>query len=203
MSTYSNYKNANELGSNRLRTIGASAFVAAVVLTIAVTAIALSIGPKRNNNGTGGPDIPVSSAVVFTVPLASYTSVLKGFSATELQYNETMRRWESHKLMTLEAGLGTPVLATFEGRVTSVRDHTLFGRQITIDHERDGLVSVFSNLDPQTSVREGDRVVKGQQIGRVGQTSNIEFVSTPHLRIEVLKNGQRINPNDFIDFPIK
>jgi murein DD-endopeptidase MepM/ murein hydrolase activator NlpD len=207
MSTYSNYKNKGGVSNGRLKTIGASCFVAALVLTIAITGIALSVGggPKKNNETGGGinNDPPVNAPVVFGLPVSSYSGILKGFSSTELQYNETMRRWESHKLITMEAGLGTPVLATFNGRVTSVRDHTLFGRQITIDHERDGLVTVLSNLDPNTSVREGDRVTKGQQVGTVGQTSNIEFVNTPHLRVEVLQNGQCVNPNDLIDFPIK
>jgi len=113
-----------------------------------------------------------------------------------------MKRWESHKMVTLAAPLGTPVLATFAGTVTAVHDHTMFGRQIVIQH-RDGLQTIYSNLDRNTIVSVGTRVEKGQEIGKVGQTSNIEFTTTPHLRVEVLRDGKRVDPNDFIDFPIK
>ena len=78
----------------------------------------------------------------------------------------------------------------------------MFGRQVVIDH-RDGLRTVFSNLDRNTTVVEGQRVEKGQRIGSVGQTSNVEFIDTPHLRVEVFKNEKRIDPNDYIDFPVK
>lgn len=203
MSTFKNMKDNTAFGGGRKHAIIAGSCVVVLALTIAITAIALSMRGKSVGTGGDAPE-PVNTAVVFSSPLADYTSVLKGCSMTQLQYNETMKRWESHKLVDLEAPLGTAVLATFGGTVTSVRDHTMYGRQVTIDHGRDGLVSVYSNLDPEKmQVREGDTVQKGQAIGAVGQTSKIEFTQTPHLRIEVLKNGKRIDPNDYIDFSNK
>jgi murein DD-endopeptidase MepM/ murein hydrolase activator NlpD len=200
MPTYNKIKETT-LGSTRGRTIAAGAFVVILAVTIAITAIAIAI--NNNRESVFNEPQPVASAVVFAAPLAQYTSVLKGCSLTELQYNETMRRWEAHKMVTLEAPLGTAVLATYGGQVSDVRDHTLYGRQVTIDHGRDGLKTVLSNLSTETLVHSGDTVTKGQKIGSVGQTSNVEFTKTPHLRIEVYKNGKRIDPNDYIDFPIK
>ena len=184
---------------NKLHTIVLSSFLVVVVLTIAITVTVVSLSEpkdKKEEIRTGTPPI------VFQVPVATFTQILKNASLTELQYNETMKRWESHKMVTLEAPLGTEVVAPFAGTVTNVQNHTMLGRQVTIEH-RDGLKTVLSNLAPNTTVHEGQRVEKGQRIGFIGQTAGVEFVNTPHLRIEILRNGRRIDPNDFIDFSNK
>lgn len=189
-------RSATTMEKNRAKAVAFGSFAVVLLLTVAITMTAVALNPKTKD----APE--VSTAIVFTLPVANYTSMLKGFSATELQYNETMERWESHKLVTLEAPLGSAVVATFGGTVSSVVDSSSFGRQVTIDH-RDGLRTVYSNLDKNTVVKQGDRVEKGQRIGSVGQTSSYEFVSTPHVRIEVYKNGKRVDPGDYIDFPVK
>jgi len=185
--------------TQRKKNFIATSILTVLVLAVAATVIAVTLAEPKDR---GRQDPPVSTAIVFGLPVSSYTRVLKNASLTELQYNSTMLRWESHKMVTLEAPLGTPVLACFAGTVASVNDHSTLGRQITIEH-RDGLKTVYSNLDKNTKVVQGQRVEKGTQIGQVGQTSSVEFINTPHLRIAVYKDGKRIDPNDYIDFPIK
>jgi len=199
MPAYSKIKSTKKLDRSRVQTIAVSSFLAVLVLTAAITATVVSLTgtPRRDRPGE-----EVGTAIVFQLPVAEFTSILKNSSLTELQFNETMRRWEAHKGVTIEAPLGTPVMATFAGTVTSVRDHTMYGRMVTIEH-RDGLRTVFGNLDRNTQVTEGQRVEKGQKVGVIGQTSAVEFISTPHLRIHVYRDGRRIDPNDFIDFQNK
>jgi murein DD-endopeptidase MepM/ murein hydrolase activator NlpD len=198
-------KTATPMKSKRRAVVMTSLLAAALIaVTVTVTAVSMK-GNKTSGPGVIDPDQPpVSGAVVFAVPLVEYTSMLKNASFTELQYNATMRRWESHKMVDLEAPLGASVLATYAGRVASIRDNTLYGRQVTIEHAN-GLKTVYSNLSKTVAdgISEGVTVAKGQKIGSVGQTSNIEFVDTPHLRIEVYQNNKRVDPNDYIDFPIK
>jgi len=185
--------------SNKRRTAIASGIMLTVILGISIIVAVVALGtPKRGSP----PGQEVSTAIVFGLPVAQYSGILKNASLTELQYNETMKRWESHKAVALEAPIGTPVLATFAGTVTNVSTHKLYGRQVTIEH-RNGLKTVYSNLDANVSVTEGQRVEKGTQIGKVGQTSSIEFVDKPHVRVEVYKDGKRVDPNDYIDFPVK
>lgn len=197
-----NEKNVTTVASGRKHAVIASAFVVLFAATIIVTLVALA-----TNKSSKAPWIDNSSpvgteAIVFRVPVANYTSMLKDCSLSALQYNETMKRWESHKMVDLAAPLGSPVLATYSGTVTSVKDHQMYGRQVTIQH-RDGLATVYSNLDRNTLVSEGQQIAAGHQIGSVGQTGCVEFVTTPHVRVEVYKNGKRVDPNDFIDFPTK
>jgi len=198
MPTYSKIKSAVKLERNgRARTIAVLSFLSIIALTAVITVTILALTDNEDR-----PNQEVSTAIVFGLPVAEFTSILKNSSLTELQYNETMRRWEAHKTVSLEAPLGTHVIATFAGTVTSVRDHTMYGRMVTIQH-RDGLQTVYSNLDRNTVVSEGQRVEKGQRIGSVGQTGAVEFIDTPHLRVAVYRDGRRVDPNDFIDFPAK
>ena len=199
MATYNRINSTANLRSNRKGVIAATSLIFIVMVTIIVVAVAVSLPGKKNKDNSGDE---VSTAVVFGLPLAQYTSILKNCSMTDLQYNETMKRWEAHKSVTLEAPLGTPVLATYAGTVLSVTDNTIYGRQITIQH-RDGLQTVYRNLATDTIVSTGDRIEKGQQIGSVGQTASNEFVTTPNLDIEVFHDGVKIDPNDYIDLPIK
>jgi len=192
-------RSASKLEVARTRTIALSSFVVILALTVAITLTTVSLTGKPKYEGPGEE---VSTVIVFGLPVQNYTSILKNASLTELQYNETMDRWESHKGVDIEAPLGSPVLATFAGTVASVADHTMYGRQVTIEH-RDGLKTVYSNLDKNVNVSQGDRVEKGQKIGSIGQTGSIEFINIPHVRIEVYKNGKKIDPNDFIDFSTK
>jgi len=199
MQTYNRINSTANLRSNRAKVVAVTSLIFVAVAAIAITSIAIGLSGK-NNKDTGGDE--VSTAVVFGLPLAEYTSILKNCSMTELQYNDTMKRWEAHKSVTLEAPLGTPVLATYAGTVLSVKDNTMYGRQIIIQHVN-GLQTVYGNLDSNTLVNPGDKVEKGQQIGSVGQTANNEFITTPNLDIGVTQNGTKIDPNDYIDFPIK
>ena len=200
MPTYNKFNTTSTLDTGRKRNYTGATMFVIFVLAVAVTITSLTLmNPKTSPIKQSRP---VSNAIVFGLPVASYSSMLKNSSLTELQYNATMRRWESHKAVTLAAQLGTPVLATFAGTVTGVSDNTMYGRQVTIEH-RDGLKTVYSNLAKNTLVSVGQKVEKGHQIGIVGQTSTIEYIGTPHLRVEVYRNGKRIDPNDYIDFPIK
>ena len=194
-----NIRSATKFEANRAKAIALGSFVVVLMLTVAVTLTTVSLtgNSKRKDKGE-----EVNTAIVFQLPVADYTGILKNSSLTELQYNETMKRWESHKSVTIEAPLGSPVVATFAGTVTSIVDHTMYGRQVTIEH-RDGLKTVYSNLDKNVNVSQGERVEKGQRIGSIGQTSSVEFTDTPHLRVDVYRNNKRVDPNDYIDFAIK
>jgi murein DD-endopeptidase MepM/ murein hydrolase activator NlpD len=47
----------------------------------------------------------------------------------------------------------------------------------------------------KASVKPGEKIKRGQVIGKLGTTG----ASTgPHLHYEVLKNGQRVNPMNYI-----
>jgi len=201
MPTYSKIKEikseARKMERNRAHTIAITSFLAIIALTAAITATILTVTDRQEDRR------PVQTpAIVFQVPVAEFGGILKNSSLSELQFNEYMNRWEGHKGVAIASPLGSAVLAPFAGRVTSVRNNTIHGMQVTIEH-RDGVRTVLSNLATNTNVTEGQQVNKGQRVGSVGQTRALEFSTTPHVHVQVYRNDRRVDPNDFIDFPAK
>jgi len=58
------------------------------------------------------------------------------------------------------------------------------------------LVKVFINKG--VTVQAGSEVDAGTVIGAIGDTAEIESADAPHLHFEVLRNGQYIEPIEFI-----
>lgn len=140
------------------------------------------------------------SVSTFTTPMKNYT-ISKDYSATELQFNETLKQWEIHKAIDFLAGDNLDVFAVGNGTVTNVYNNYLEGTVVEIAHSN-GLVSVYKSLESST-VKVGDKVSAGQKIGIAGNSMAQELNSTSHLHFEMLKDGVKVDPNDYIDLAIK
>ena len=86
-----------------------------------------------------------------------------------------------------------PCLAVDGGAVVYAGWYSNYGYYVKIDHGN-GLYSVYAHLD-SISVVAGQPVSKGQQIGRIGNTG---YSKGPHLHLEVIKNGVKVNPNKYL-----
>ena len=91
---------------------------------------------------------------------------------------------------------GPPVVAAASGTVvTAISGYTGYGHTVVIDHGN-GLRTRYAHMQAGSiTVRVGQTVYQGQQIGRIGGTGN---VTGPHLHFEVLKNGSKVNPLYYI-----
>ena len=91
---------------------------------------------------------------------------------------------------------GAPVLAAAAGRVTVAQNgYRGYGHTVVIDHGN-GLETRYAHMKPGSiTVRVGQTVSQGQQIGQIGSTGN---VTGPHLHFEVMKNGTKVNPMNYI-----
>ena len=80
------------------------------------------------------------------------------------------------------------------GKVTEVGyDENGYGNYVVVDHGN-GYTSLYGHLQKAT-VKQGDTVSAGQQVGVIGSTGNS---SGPHLHLRVRKNGQSIDPRTVI-----
>jgi murein DD-endopeptidase MepM/ murein hydrolase activator NlpD len=87
------------------------------------------------------------------------------------------------------AATGTTVFAPAAGVVAVSADHYFAGQSVYIDHG-DGLVSMSFHLSERL-VKKGDRVKRGQPVGKVGATGR---VTGPHLHFAVRLRGARVDP---------
>lgn len=94
-----------------------------------------------------------------------------------------------HSGIDIAAPEGTAVITPIAGKVLVAEAMYLNGNTIAIGHGH-GLVSVFSHLK-SASVKEGEWIEAGQQIGEVGMTGR---ATGPHLHWGLRFQKARINP---------
>ncbi len=99
----------------------------------------------------------------------------------------------THTGIDIAAPTGTPILAPADGTVESTFFNSIGGNQIIIEHSA-GLKTGYAHLS-RTDVKPGQRVRRGQQIGRVGNTGRS---TGPHLHFSVTLLGIRQNPRDYL-----
>lgn len=94
-----------------------------------------------------------------------------------------------HRGIDLRTGNQAPVSACNAGRVALTADHFFAGRCVYIDHGL-GVVSMYFHLS-EVEVQEGDRVKKGELIGRTGSSGR---ATGPHLHFGLSLQGSLVDP---------
>lgn len=98
-------------------------------------------------------------------------------------------RSEFHTGIDISVPYGTPVSSTADGKVIYAGWIRGYGKTVIVYHGY-GFVTLYAHLS-EIDVKYGDKVVKGQIIGKVGTTGR---AFGAHLHYEVLKYGIRQNP---------
>ena len=95
-----------------------------------------------------------------------------------------------HAGMDFTAPTGTDIFATGDGVVERVeRKRTGYGLNVIIRHGY-GYKTLYGHMS-KISVRQGQKVKRGDVIGLVGNTGTSVG---PHLHYEVIKDGEKVNP---------
>lgn len=99
-----------------------------------------------------------------------------------------------HAGIDLSGPVGTPIYATADGIVSSAGWNSGgYGNLIKIDHGR-GIETRYAHLS-KISVRPGEKVKRGQMIGKMGSTGRS---TGSHLHYEVRIDGRAVNPVPFM-----
>ena len=122
--------------------------------------------------------------------------VLKGYSQSAV-YSKTMDDWRAHMGIDYAAKKGDSVVSVWDGIVKKVYKDNFWGHCIEIEHPGN-IISVYKNLEKKISVKEGDKVSKGQAIATVGDSAVVEKRDEEHLHFELWVNGETINPESYI-----
>ena len=133
----------------------------------------------------------VEEKLVFSPPLNG--EIQKMYSLDKVIYSKTLEQWKTHDGIDISADEGTEVKSIEKGVVDSIQNDSFYGTTIQIEH-KSGYRSVYCNLDENVYVSVGDSVIKGQKIGKVGNTSIGEYLDDPHLHFMLYLNDESINP---------
>jgi murein DD-endopeptidase MepM/ murein hydrolase activator NlpD len=105
-----------------------------------------------------------------------------------------------HKIVKMHAGIdfsaprGTPIQATGDGVVEEVDSKRGgYGLHIVINHGY-GYKTLYGHMS-KADVRPGQKIKKGQTIGRVGSSGSS---TAPHCHYEVHYKGEPVNPINYV-----
>ena len=123
--------------------------------------------------------------------------IIQQFSMDSLVYSETLQEWTTHRGVDIQAEKATTVKAIKDGTVKSIKQDPRYGLSVTVEHSN-GFKSVYSGLLSSEFVKEGDILKQGDSIGTVGNSAVFESLEGSHLHLELLKDGEYVNPEIYI-----
>ncbi|HSE89849.1 MAG TPA: LysM peptidoglycan-binding domain-containing M23 family metallopeptidase [Candidatus Binatia bacterium] len=139
--------------------------------------------------------LPVETITPAEPPAAAPVSPEPGFETFLWPVNGTInsgfgpRGSSFHDGIDIAAPEGTPILAIEAGEVIYSDQLRGYGNMVILRHA-DGVVSVYAHNEANL-VREGQSVVRGEVVARVGSTGR---VSGPHLHFEIRRNNAAQDP---------
>ncbi len=114
-------------------------------------------------------------------------------SSFGLRFHPILKVVRPHEGIDLTAPRGTPIYATAGGTVLQAGYRAGgFGKKILLDHGY-GYRTLYGHCS-EVLVSPGQRVKRGEVIGRVGSTG---LSKSPHLHYEVHVNGRPVNPINY------
>jgi murein DD-endopeptidase MepM/ murein hydrolase activator NlpD len=125
--------------------------------------------------------------------------VIVDYSESADVFYEALREWRYHPGLDIEANAGALVFAAADGIVVDVIDNAPRNMGITVVIEHSGgYRTVYSNLSGDLTATIGKTVKAGDTIGAVGSSSIAESALPPHLHFEIHKNGEPVDPWDYL-----
>jgi murein DD-endopeptidase MepM/ murein hydrolase activator NlpD len=211
----------NRVGSLAGRLAQLEGQAAALAGRLGTAPLAAQLSRRDRADSTGGPLVPVDDLARLELDLSRLEGAIAELSdaATE-QEIETMAypsrmpvpgarvpvsshfgtrrdpftgRLARHTGLDIPARHGAPILASGGGRVVSAGYRGAYGQTVVIDHG-DGLATLYGHAS-RLLVRPGDVVMPQQTIALVGSTGRS---TGPHLHFEVIRDGQRIEPRQYL-----
>lgn len=118
--------------------------------------------------------------------------ILSGFG---MRYHPVLQYRRQHEGLDFRANVGNEIYATGDGVVKHASLKGTYGRLLIIDHDY-GYESYYAHLSSfAKDIKPGTKVKRGDLIGFTGQSGMVEG---PHLHYEVHKDGQPVDPLNYL-----
>ncbi len=146
---------------------------------------------SSNTNTTKTKNKVTVKPLTFSKPLNG--QIQKPYSIDKVIYSKTLELWKTHDGIDISSQIGENVKSIEKGTVEKVYDDSFYGTTVVIDHGQ-GYKSSYSNLNSKVSVKEKQKVTKGQVIGKVSNTSIGEIKDEAHLHFTLFKDNNNVDP---------
>ena len=183
-----------------------------VVGVISVLSISTSLSPKKEKVDIVkkeekkkvdivSPVISESTGVIKKPFINEEVKILKNYydyQGTEEEQENSITYYESTYMPNYAICYGGPdsfeVTSILDGTVTNIKEDSLLGNIIEIQHDND-IISVYQSVSDVT-VELNQIVKQGEVIAHSG-TSNINKDLKKHLSFELLYKNQIVNPEEY------
>ena len=115
-------------------------------------------------------------------------------SSNKLSSNFGQRWGRAHEGVDIPGRVGAHIVAAADGVVVYSGDEIGGYGNITVIAHKNGFFTVYAHAKVNFT-KQGQRVYRGQVIAQIGMTGR---TYGPHLHFEVRKNGQAIDPTDYL-----
>lgn len=158
---------------------------------------------QPSSSASGSGEVPAQasdSGEAVDAPAPSFARPVEGqisqaYSGDELVYNETLKDWRTHNGVDIACAADATVKSAVAGTVCNIYEDGMWGQIVEV--EAGELTWRYAGLDAASlQVAVGDAVGVGQTLGKIGEVM-AETAAGPHLHLEVLKGGNRVDPEHY------
>lgn len=158
----------------------------------------IEVGQRIRVASSGASTASTGSRVTAAAPAAS-SSPARAADASAISWewphrgNIITAYSESTRGIDIAGKVGDPVKAAAAGNVSYVGNGLRgLGNLVLITHSN-GFISAYAH-NHRITVKQGQRVSKGQQIAELGQSDT----TSPRLHFEIRRNGNPVNPQSYL-----
>ena len=124
-------------------------------------------------------------------------AVINGYSMDETVFFQTLEQYQYNPAMIIAGEAGETINASAAGTVTAIEESAQTGLTVTLDMGN-GYSAVYGQLK-DVQVKTGDYVAAGSAIGSLNEPTKYYSVEGTNLYFQVLKDGEPVDPMNFME----
>ena len=124
-------------------------------------------------------------------------AVIMGYSMDQTVFFQTLEQYKYNPAMIISGEVGESINASAAGIVTDIEDTAQTGTTVTLDMGN-GYSAVYGQLT-DVGLSIGDYVNGGETLGTLNDPTKYYSVEGPNLYFQVLKDGEPVDPMNFME----
>ena len=124
-------------------------------------------------------------------------AVIMSYSMDQTVFFQTLEQYKYNPAMIISGEVGETIGASASGIVTNIEETAQTGTTVTLDMGN-GYSAVYGQLS-DVPVAVGDYVGAGESLGTLSEPTKYYSVEGPNLYFEVLKDGEPVDPMNFME----